>query len=81
MEKSYYGIEGQAPARNNALAIVTVRNARFWRGLQEFCFEPRGDSVLVTGLWDNAVAFSTLLPTDEARARYKWAASKGVRTK
>ena len=79
----YVGIYGQAPARANATAVLTVRNPRFWRGIQEIAFEDRGEAgVLVTGMWDNAVAFSALETREEARRRWRSFTDKGAtRTK
>lgn len=38
--------------------------------------QTRGDEVLVTGMWDNAVAFCTLMSKEEARKRWRWVMSK-----
>lgn len=83
LDGRYVGIYGQAPAKSNATAVLVVRNERFWRGIQEIAFEDRGDAgVLVTGMWDNAVAFSSLETREEARKRWRFFTDKGaVRTK
>lgn len=74
----YVGIEGQAHARQNATAIVQRSDARFYKSRVEVAFEDKGDDgVLVTCMWDNAVASCELMGREAARARWKFHMDKG----